>query len=88
MVKKVETFWGKHASFGTLVGRWTQTLRSILLLFLFPWEYVILSPRSQNVPQTCVDYLRTFSPWEFSLLLGCKAGLILFLWEYGPDFVG
>ena len=50
--------------------------------FLFPWEYVILSPRSQNVPQTCVDYLRTFSPWEFSLLLGCKAGLILGVWPW------
>ena len=35
MVKKVETFWGKHASFGTLLGRWTKRAGILLSFFWF-----------------------------------------------------
>jgi hypothetical protein len=54
MVKKVETFWGKHASFGTLVGRWTQTLRSILLFFFISLGVChFVSTQSKCAPNMC-----------------------------------
>jgi len=42
-----------------------------------------VSTQSKRAPNMC-------GLFENLLTLGirCKAGLILFLWEYGPDFVG